>query len=281
MIDLAVFLMAAAASYWYETEVVLFFAAIYLTVRFLIKWYSPVARAWPPDRGRMARWVIGLLPAAAFALILATLSTAASYDVVGIWVLFYLLLGSAWIRAGMFLMRRLLDLSWADDGIYADNKAAIVPVAGGFLGITLIYAGANTGDGPGWWVVFIAGGLGLIAWLGLACAINRAARVSERITVDRDFGCGIRFGAYLLASGLILARASGGDWTSFSATLIEFLIGWPVLPLALLAALIELFMGYQSGLREEPGGSGPIMLSALWGGAYVAFAVGFLLMVGL
>ena len=57
------------------------------------------------------------------------------------------------------------DLPDAD--IVLDNKAAVFPAAGGFVGVTLIYAGANTGDGPGWWVVLFAAGLGLITWLGL------------------------------------------------------------------------------------------------------------------
>ena len=44
--------------------------------------------------------------------------------------------------------------------------------------------------------------------------INLLTDISERVSVDRDMGSGIRFGVYLIASSLILAYASGGDWTS-------------------------------------------------------------------
>ena len=40
--------------------------------------------------------------------------------------------------------------------------------------------------------------------------INLLTDISERVSVDRDMGSGIRFGAYLIASSLILAYASGG-----------------------------------------------------------------------
>lgn len=81
----------------------------------------------------------------------------------------------------------------------------------GICGSDSYLRGSQHRDGPGWWVVLFAAGLGLITWLGLALVINLLTDISERVSVDRDMGSGIRFGAYLIASSLILAYASGGD----------------------------------------------------------------------
>ena len=128
--EMLVFGIAAAVSYW----------------------------TWPPEHGETGRRVLGCLPPVSLAIILFVLLTMASYDVVGIWVVFYILMGYAWICGGVFMME-CLDLSWPFDAVHLDNKAAVFPAAGGFVGVTLIYAGANTGDGPGWWVVLFAAGL--------------------------------------------------------------------------------------------------------------------------
>ncbi len=269
--DILVFGIAAAASYWYETEVFLFFGCVYVMCRFLSKWYIPLVESWPPERGKTGRWVLGCLPPISFVIILLVLLTMASYDVVGIWVVFYIVMGYAWLRGGVYMLE-CLDLSWPFDAVYLDNKAAVFPAAGGFVGITLIYAGANTGDGPGWWVVLFAAGLGLVAWLGLALLINVSVRISERVSVDRDMGSGIRFGAYLTASSMILAYASGGDWTSVQATLLEFTIGWPVLPLMLFFLLAEWFYIQPSHSLVDDGPRVDLLPSILLGCVYLSYA---------
>ena len=268
--DLIVFTLTAFASYWYETEIFLFFGGLFLAARFLYFWYRPLLCAWPASRGLAGRLVLGLLPAAAFMIILFTLQTMASYDVVGFWVFFYIVLGYAWLLGGMHLLERF-DLASACDAVYLDNKAALFPMVGGFIGVSLIYAGANIGDGPGWWVILIAGSLGFAVWFCLALLLGHCCGITERITVGRDMGCGIRFGAYLIASGLILARASGGDWTSLYYTVLEFTVGWPVLPLALFAFLAEklISLALQDGYRNEAAG---VLLSLLCAGLYLAFA---------
>ncbi|MCL1976962.1 MAG: hypothetical protein FWG55_02465 [Candidatus Bathyarchaeota archaeon] len=143
-------------------------------------------------------------------------------------------------------MSCIFDLSWLDDALNLNNTAALIAVAGGFLGLTLIYSGANIGNGPGWWCVVFTGGLGLVAWIILGLIINICTKNFERITVERDIGCGIRFGAYLLASGIILARACAGDWISFSMTVVEFTDGWSVLTLAGLLILVEWYYIYSA-----------------------------------
>jgi hypothetical protein len=81
----------------------------------------------------------------------------------------------------------------------------------------------------------------MIAWFILGMFVNGVTKVSERITVGRDLDTGIRFGCFLLAAGLFLARASAGDWTSFLMTVVEFADGWPVLPLTIVFIVIEFY----------------------------------------
>jgi hypothetical protein len=78
-------------------------------------------------------------------------------------------------------------------------------------------------------------GLALVWYL-----VGRLSRITDLITIDRDRSAGIRLGALLTASGLLLGRAVAGDWISAAATVSDFVAaGWPVLPLALMALLVE------------------------------------------
>ena len=79
---------------------------------------------------------------------------------------------------------------------------------------SLCYAGANIGNGPGWWVVAFTAGLATASFAILWFLMDRLGRFSESITVDRDVASGIRLAAALVAIGLVLARAAAGDWHS-------------------------------------------------------------------
>lgn len=256
----------------YELELIVFVLSCYLSYRFLLSWYRPLFSVWPPDRAGTTQFVLQALPPVGFGIILFTLRVLASFDVVGdfFYLLLYILLGFAWIYAGLGLMMRCFDLSWQDDALHLANRAALFPVVSGFLALTLIYSGANIGDGPGWWCVVFAGGLGVAAWLALGFGIGKLTGVFEQITIDRDRACGLRFGGYLLASGLMLARASAGDWTSLYDTVLEFIVGgWPVLLLALLAFGVEWLFSARKGNSAVPSVVGSAALAAL----YVAMAV--------
>jgi len=256
-------------------EFIVFIASLFLTVLFFFKWYQHLLMPWPPKRNDVAKFVMGCLPPAAFVILLYTLRTLASFDVVNSYpfIAFYVFLGYAWLWLSMKFMFCFFDLSWIDDVMGLGNKAALPAIAGGFLGLTVIYAGANIGDGPGWWCVIFAGALGLAAWLVLGAGICLADDMSERITVERDLGCGIRFGAYLLGSGIILGRASGGDWTSFYMTVVEFFDvydRWPVLFLAAIEVAAERY--YIHRFRTGDGGN-TVVSSVLLGAFYVIFAI--------
>ncbi|MFS0723578.1 hypothetical protein [Paenibacillus sp. 1P07SE] len=255
-------------------ETVVLFASGCTAICFLSMWYYKILRLWPWSYNKAGRLILGLLPVMATIIILRVLRTSASFDVVddGLYISMYLLLGFLCLAFGSMMLRMVLDLSWDDDALRRSNRAGIAAVAGAFLGMTMIYTGANIGDGPGWWTVVVAGGLGFAAWLALAAQFNKFAHVSEQITVDRDIASGIRFGAYLLASGIFLGRASAGDWTSWWMTIVEFLDGWPVLLLVLWALQVErsqVNRSHTRGSRHDQ----TLPAALIWAVLYVVFAV--------
>ncbi|MCL2671041.1 MAG: hypothetical protein FWF10_03280 [Clostridiales bacterium] len=254
-------------------EILVFLASLVAAVLFFVKWYRAIFAAWPKSRGKLGKILLGVLPVLAFLIIRFVLKNLASYDVIfdPSYITFYIFLGFACLAFGCFMMRGCFDLSWRDDVLHLNNRAAAFAFAGGFLGITLIYAAANIGDGPGWWCVIFAGGLGLGAWFLSALILQACTRVFERVTVERDLSCGIRLGCYLIASGILLGRASAGDWTSFQMTVIEFWVGWPVLPLTALAIIGELLCVRAANERETLGNN--IAGSVLWGVIMIAAAI--------
>ncbi len=256
------------------SEMVVFIVSAIFSITFLVRWYRGLSGVWPPERVKVARYILGFLPLAVFVMFLYTLNYLASFDVVGafIYKTMYVLLGFTWLYLGIVLMSLWLDISWLDDVLHLNNKAALWPVIGGVLALALIYSGANIGDGPGWWCVVFAGGLGTGAWFLLALIVSKIAGASEHITVERDLPCGIRFGGFLLASGIILARASAGDWTSFGMTVVEFFDGWPALLLTVLAVIVEmLYIAWQP--PETGARSGRVLSSAFCGIFYILIAI--------
>ncbi len=223
-------------------ELFVFFVSIIFALLFSAGWYGTLMRAWLPKQSAKVMLFLKFLPLGTGALVLLLLNTLAASDVrsSGLYILLYLLFWFVWIELGMKMISAFFDLSWIDDVVHLGNRAALFPVVSGFLSISAIYAAANIGEGPGWWCVLVAGFLGVASWFILGLILRVTTGVFERITVDRDINAGLRVGAYLLASGLILGRASAGDWTSFEKTLQEFQIGWPVLILTALAIVVEL-----------------------------------------
>lgn len=234
-----------------ESEAIVLLASMYLTFKFIKNWYQPILASSTLSRTMVARIVLGIMPVISSCIILYTLNELASFDVVtdSIYIIFYLLLGFSWMFIGLKIIFYFFDLSFIDDVLNLNNKSALATIIGGFFAITIIYSGANIGDGPGWWTVVIAGGMGMAIWIVLALVIHKFTLVFEKITVERDLACGIRFGTYLLTSGMILGRASAGDWTSFTKTVEEFFVGWPALLVTLLALLVEVY--YLKQAKED------------------------------
>jgi hypothetical protein len=157
----------------------------------------------------------------------------------GTYLVFYMVAGAAWVGF-CALWLGFLGVSPRDDVIERQNLAAAFATAGALAGITFSFAGANIGDGPGWWVVVFSAGLSTLAFFGLWALVERLTAVSELVTVDRAVDAGLRLGGFLAAAGMILGRAVAGDWVSAEATVGDFVaVAWPVLPLAALAVVIE------------------------------------------
>jgi len=215
---------------------------------FCRRWYLPVFKAWPKKNNLEAKLIIASLPVYFILALYIILKDFASFDVVDslIYIVFYILLGFAWMYGGLILMTVCFGIIWPDDAIHHKNKAVLVVIIGEFFALAAIYAGANIGDGPGWWCVLFAGCLGLAAWVILGYVFHYFTDIFERITVERDMGSGIRFCLYLMLSGIILGRACSGNWTSFPETVKEFAIAWPVLPLTVIMILVELIINHKS-----------------------------------
>jgi hypothetical protein len=85
----------------------------------------------------------------------------------------------------------------------------------------------------------------------------------------------------MLASGIIIGRASGGDWTSFYLTIVEFYDvydRWPVFLLAGIEGVVEYFYFHRAktgarGRGELVPAKSSVLISVFWGAFYITFAI--------
>jgi uncharacterized membrane protein YjfL (UPF0719 family) len=203
-------------------------------------WYATGVQV-SPFGGHRARRLLFLTPVFNLVILLLVLRTLASADVRedATYLTLYALFGAAWTAIASLLFG-WLGIHWRDDALERRNVAAALAICGAMTGVVLCFAGANVGDGPGWWVVFFCA-LVTTSTLFLVWLIHeKATSVAETITVDRDAAAGARLGAFLLSAGLILARAIAGDWESFDSTLRDFAtLAWPVVILLVVAVVLE------------------------------------------
>jgi hypothetical protein len=140
-----------------------------------------------------------------------------------------------------------LGFSIALDVIDQHNWPAISSAT---LALAFIFAGGNVGEGPSYWNNVFSVLAGTTAFFVLLLSFELGTRISISVTEERDLASGIRFGALVLALGLILARAVAGNWNSESATLRDLLRdGWPAGAICLGSTILELF--YRAG-RSRP-----------------------------
>jgi hypothetical protein len=193
------------------------------------------------QHGGGSRLVLLISLSAAMMALLAVLRLYASHDVRNdsFYLAQYLLLGAAWIGVSLRLVK-YFDLSVRDDVLERDNSSASVAAGGAILGLTACYAGANIGDGPGWWVVVFCASLSTAAWFLLWFILCRFTGLTESITLDRDAASGVRAAGWSLGCGVVLCRAVAGDWTTATAAVIDFgRFGWPALLLTVAAIVFE------------------------------------------
>lgn len=211
-------------------------------------WYVATAALWPPRRRPAGRVVLWIAPPLAAALILTVLTTVASHDVIDDkrYITMYFALGMAWVALGARAFPAL-GLHLRDDVVERRNPAAAPAMGGGIIGLASAYAGANVGDGPGWWIVIAAATIATAALLLAWQALETLSRIAESVTVERDVAAGWRLGGFLVAAGLVCGRAVAGDWVSAAAMLRDATrTGWPLAVLVALAAMLE------RGLRVSP-----------------------------
>lgn len=198
------------------------------------------------------RSLFAMTPPICLVLLFVVLCLWAADDVrcSGTYLAFYMFAGAAWVGF-CALWLGFLGISPRDDVIERQNLAAAFAISGAVVGITFSFGGANIGNGPGWWVVVFSAGLATIAFFGLWTLVERLTAISELVTIDRSVGAGLRLGGLLIAMGMILGRAVAGDWMSAAATVRDFaLVGWPVLPLTLLAVVVERVQSPDAGNRD-------------------------------
>jgi uncharacterized membrane protein YjfL (UPF0719 family) len=206
-----------------------------------ITWYRRLAAFALRCSPRRERWLLAVTPLACGGLLWIVLSRWSSADVRDDWFYlgFYLAMGAAWIGLGTELLP-YLGLSPRDDVLERRNSAAGIAIAGALLGLTFCFAGGNVGDGPGWWVVFFCAVLATAVYTLLWFVLDRLTGLADSISIDRDTAAGFRLAGFFLGSGLILGRAVAGTWVSAGGTLVDFVrLGWPVLPLWTLVAVLE------------------------------------------
>jgi hypothetical protein len=225
------------------------------------------------------RWTLYVHPLICAAVLYAVLRLYASFDVrdSAVYVLFYWVMGAAWVGVAARYFLPFFGLSSRDDVVERKNPAAGHAIGGALLGVTLCFAGGNVGDGPGWWVVVFSAALSTAAFFLLWALLDRFTRLADAVTVERDPASGIRLAGYFIGSGLILGRAVAGNWVSLNATVIDFgSLAWPVLLIWLAAAFLERTF---RPTRESPLPS-PVTHGLAPLGAYVALAVFFVAQAG-
>ncbi len=204
-------------------------------------WYYALVVTRQTVRPGAHRRLLGLAPGICALLILIVLHRWSAEDVRNdeAYVFFYLVLGAAWL--GLFEKQLpFWGLSTRDDVLERGNDAASWSITGAMIACACCFAGANVGNGPGWWVVLFSAGLSTLSLLLLWFVLHLASGLAEKVTIDRDTGAGLRTAGFYVGTGLILGRAVAGDWVSAYATTADFVrMAWPALVLAAAAVAVE------------------------------------------
>jgi hypothetical protein len=214
-----------------------FFVLVFSVVFSAVVWVGRYYRGLVSERLVGAAWplLVWLAPLAGFALIFLVLRTLAARDVRNApeYLVMYEALGIAWMGAGLIVMTGM-GLDPIADPVERRNPGAAVASAGAMIGFAFAYAGANIGDGPGWWVVVFSGWLSTGALVLVWALVNIGAGVTELVTIERDRAAAWRQGALLAAVGLVAGRGAAGNCIAgnsvpYDAAFREFLaVAWPV-----------------------------------------------------
>lgn len=223
-------------------EVLFFLLAGIVAFVGLYRWYAPLVCVARFGRRNAHRDLLGLTPGIALMPVIIVLMFAADPKYVVGHLDFQLLFFSgamAWMWIGGWTCA-LLGLSLRDDAIERSNTASAVAISGVVVGISLIYAGSNIGAGPTIWTTIAPAAVSSCACLLVGWLLAVSTRISESIAIDHDLASAFRFAGFFIAAGMILGRASGGDWTSWESTFQQiWQMGWPVILASIVVMAID------------------------------------------
>jgi hypothetical protein len=187
------------------------------------------------------RLVLGALPAVLMVALAHELQVGAARDVredeayIGL----FLALGGAWLVLVAWAAA-LLGVSVRDDAIERNNGASGAASAGALVGGMIVYTFANFGEGETIWTTIGPAALGTLACVALWAGHQILSGASDAIAIDRDLASGLRFAGMAIGTSLIIGRSVAGDYESAAATVRDlWRQGWPSLPLALLASVVQ------------------------------------------
>lgn len=213
---------------------------------------------------------------ACFGIVLATLLTAADPEVreSPVYIILFLEV-TAVVLAAVTAAAWFIGVSTIDDAVRRPNFAAIWLTIGLWTGTAVACAGANVGRGDT--IGTTNGPLALgVATIVVLWALLAAFAGTSSITQHRDSATGIRQGGLLAAWGLIMARATAGDWESVADTLKDYALqGLPAFGLLLVAIPLELRLRPTVQRPTPPQGAGLLPAAG-----YLIVAAGWVLLLG-
>lgn len=211
-------------------EILVLLGSLALSIAGGYRWYACCLRYRSFGRNTGPRVLAAFAPLFALLALYIVLARWASGDVRNdpIYLGFYLALGAAWL-VGLVSLSGFFGFVLRDDWLESTNPATPILGLAVFLGGMASFAGANIGDGPGWWVVLFSAGLATGTWFLSWWLYARISQAMERIVIDRDPGASLRLAGLLVAVGAVTGRAAAGNWQSADATLVDFLqVAFPV-----------------------------------------------------
>ena len=228
-------------------------------------WYARGLRTSRLGSQRRSLAALLLAPLAALVLLWIVLANFAAVEVRtdGRYQFLFVAMGGIWV----FLLPRMLSIigvSYRDDALERRNTAAAIAIAGTVLGLALLFAGSNMGEGPSIWNTVATAFAATAALFVIVLVLAFSTSLGDSIAIERDEPTGVRFAGLVMGCGMVLGRAAAGNWVSTGAMLGDLVrFGWPVLVLASLAIALELV------LRPKDSNPRPSLLTA---GVLPAFA---------
>jgi uncharacterized membrane protein YjfL (UPF0719 family) len=262
----------------YEEEIIVFAFSCFIAAVYWTRWYLRALRPSTLVSTMRTRSIMLLSPPVCLVALFAVLRSFSAHDVheSAPYLLMYMAIGAAALAIFSGLLSTI-GVHPHDDVVQRRNLAAGYASAGAMLGATLCFAGANIGDGPGWWVVLFCALLSLGAFLALLVGLEKLTGWIEVVSVDRRASTGLRLCGFAIGVGLILGRSVAGDWQSAGATVGDFAsTAWPALALSFL----ELVLARVESAAPEARLKRFSFAGALGGALYVGLAVAYLSWLG-